>query len=138
MPPSRALGSFALCVALLGCGASPASTPTADVLSADLTAADATAPTADTGELDAAMAVDGSMGVEDLPSVSDAPVVAPAYPEGPYGSREGSVLANLAWEGYVNTRGESRSTMLEFGPTTLQDLRGDGRGYALIHLAEFL
>lgn len=126
--------SFALlaCLAALGCGG--AATPGGD---AQVTVTDAVTPMDTLIALDVAQPVDAPA-VEDVPTTPDVPAMAGAYPEGPYGNREGNVLANLAWEGYVNTTGEQRSTELTFGPTTLQDLRGDGRGYALVHLAEFL
>lgn len=140
------LRSFALLayLAALGCGGS--ATPGGD---AQVTATDAPLALDAVASLDVAPPVDAASAADlplapdviatpDVPATPDAPAMAGAYPEGPYGSREGSVLANLAWEGYVNTTGEQRSTELTFGPTTLQELRGDGRGYALIHLAEFL
>lgn len=131
--------------ALLGCASSPVAPCAAnDASTADLALVDAPVsdvPIADVSTADVAL-VDAvippaDIAVTDAPS-TDAPAVAGPYPEGPYGNREGTVLANLSWEGYVNATGESLSTELPFGPTTLQDLRGDGRGYALIHLAEFL
>ena len=132
--------SFALlaCLAALGCGG--AATPGND---AQVAVTDAVTPVDTVVALDVASPVDATAGEDvsttpDVPATPDVPVMAGAYPEGPYGNREGNVLANLAWEGYVNTTGEQRSTELTFGPTTLQDLRGDGRGYALVHLAEFL
>lgn len=134
------LRSFALlaCLAALGCGG--AATPGGD---AQVMAADAPSAVDAVAALDVAPTEDAPTGedlpvAQDTPATPDVPAMVGPYPEGPYGSREGSVLANLAWEGYVNTTGEQRSTELTFGPTTLQDLRGDGRGYALVHLAEFL
>jgi hypothetical protein len=62
---------------------------------------------------------------------------APPYPPGPYGINVGDVLKNLSWDGYVNTTGAVVSTSLPYGPTSLQDLRGDGHGYALVHLSDF-
>ena len=134
------LRSFALlaCLAALGCGGAAPPGGGAQAVATDAQ------PAVDTVvALDVAQPVDATAGddlpvAQDTPATPDVPAMAGAYPEGPYGSREGSVLANLAWEGYVNTTGEQRSTELTFGPTTLQDLRGDGRGYALVHLAEFL
>jgi len=122
--------------ALLGCASSPSQPGAAsDASRADLVAMDAVAV------MDAPVAPeDAPVAPEDAPmeAAADVPTVAGPYPEGPYGNREGAVLANLAWEGYVNADGAELSTALPFGPTTLQELRGDGRGYALIHLAEFL
>ncbi len=71
----------------------------------------------------------------------DAPpadTTAGAYPPGPYGIMEGQVLANLDWVGYVNTAGTAISTTLPFGPTSLQALRGSGRGFGIVHVSEFI
>lgn len=78
--------------------------------------------------------------VPDATGALDAPVdVAPSpYPDGPYGNRMGSVLANLTWEGYVNPTGEVISNTLPYTTTSLQALRGNRRGYALVHVSEFL
>lgn len=138
MHSNRRLGPFALCAALLGCGSTPtSSTPAVDAAAAlDGVTVDALAA-ADVATVEDVLA-DAVTPPEDVPAAVDAPMTAGPYPEGPYGSREGTVLANLEWEGYVNELGQERSTALTFGPTSLQDLRGDGRGYALVHLAEFL
>lgn len=76
----------------------------------------------------------------DAPDVLDAPVdvAASPYPDGPYGNRMGSVLANLTWEGYVNPTGEVISNTLPYTTTSLQALRGNRRGYAMVHVIEFL
>lgn len=78
--------------------------------------------------------------VFDAPEVFDAPVdvAASPYPDGPYGNRMGSVLANLTWEGYVNPTGEVISNTLPYTTTSLQALRGNRRGYAMVHVSEFL
>lgn len=137
MHSKRWLGPLALCAALLGCGSTPtSSTPASDAAALDGVTVDALAA-ADVATVEDVLA-DAVTPPEDVPAAVDAPMTAGPYPEGPYGSREGTVLANLEWEGYVNELGQERSTTLSFGPTSLQDLRGDGRGYALVHLAEFL
>ena len=69
---------------------------------------------------------------------TEADASAPAYPDGPYGNRMGSVLANLTWQGYVNPTGEAVSNTLPYTTTSLQALRGSGRGYAMVHVSEFL
>jgi len=76
----------------------------------------------------------------DAPDALDAPVdvAASPYPDGPYGNRMGSVLANLTWEGYVNPTGEVISNTLPYTTTSLQALRGSRRGYAMVHVSEFL
>jgi hypothetical protein len=70
-------------------------------------------------------------------AMMDSPSGPPPYPPGPYGINVGDVLQNLSWDGYVNKTGAALSTTLPYGPTSLQDLRGDGHGYALIHLSDF-
>jgi hypothetical protein len=135
----RSLSFAALaCLAALGCGNAATPGVDAQVAPTDAPQAGDTAAAPDVASAPDATAVDDVPAVQDVAATPDVPAMAGEYPEGPYGSREGTVLANLAWEGYVNTTGEQRSTELTFGPTTLQELRGDGRGYALIHLAEFL
>lgn len=69
----------------------------------------------------------------DRPAVPDASVG--PYPAGPYGNMEGQTLEDLQLQGYVNTAGTQLSTMLPFGPTSMQDLRTTGRRYALVHTA---
>ena len=61
-----------------------------------------------------------------------------AYPAGPYGNKVGDVVANLTWEGYVNPTGEAISNTLPYTTTSLQALRGNRRGYAMVHVSEFL
>jgi hypothetical protein len=80
---------------------------------------------------DAGHAADASDVNTDGASDGDASVG--VYPEGPYGNMEGQVLEDLQLQGYVNTDGAAISTMLAFGPTSLQSLRQTGRRYALIH-----
>jgi hypothetical protein len=75
--------------------------------------------------------------VADARDASDAPPAVGPYPAGPYGNREGDVLANLAWEGYQNLEGRAVSTTLPYGPVTLQSIRETGRHYALVHISEF-
>lgn len=100
------------------------------------------APEGATG--DAASGSDGTSPIPDSAPGSDGPIAmmdSPAgpgpYPTGPYGINVGDVLQNLSWDGYVNLSGAVVSTSLPYGPTTLQDLRGSGRGFAMIHLSDF-
>lgn len=111
--------------------------PVAPVTAADVAVADAVDATDLGSPVDAPALTDLGNPV-DAPAAVDAPVVAPAYPEGPYGNRLGNVLANLSWEGYVNPTGEALSNTLPYTMTSLQALRGSGRGYALVHVSEFL
>lgn len=73
----------------------------------------------------------------DASDVSDVAVSVGPYPSGPYGIREGDVLANLSWEGYQNLNGTAISTTLSYGPMSMQTIRETGRHYALVHLSEF-
>ncbi|MBL8679769.1 MAG: hypothetical protein JNK05_11415 [Myxococcales bacterium] len=92
--------------------------------------------------MDAGVAMDSGVATDsgttadtgaDRPAVPDANVG--PYPAGPYGNMEGQTLEDLQLQGYVNTDGTSPSTMLPFGPTSMQDLRRTGRRYALVHTA---
>lgn len=63
---------------------------------------------------------------------------AAAYPPGPYGSEVGDVVANHAFEGYVNEAGDALSTTKPYlAAWTLDDLRKSGRPYAVVHVSEF-
>ena len=75
--------------------------------------------------------------VRDVTDASDGAVSVGPYPAGPYGIREGDVLANLSWEGYQNLAGTAVSTTLPYGPISMQTIRETGRHYALVHLSEF-
>lgn len=62
-----------------------------------------------------------------------------AYPAGPYGNKVGDVMANLEWEGYVNTLADAISNTKPYVASTSMDkLRRDAKkGYALVHVSEF-
>jgi hypothetical protein len=62
-----------------------------------------------------------------------------AYPSGPYGNGVGQVMANLAWEGYVNDLGGAISTTKPYvASTNMDQLRKKApKGYALVHVSEF-
>lgn len=124
---------IAACLLVAACSSAPAAPEVDAMVVADVAAADVPA---DLGApTDAPAAVDAPVAV-DAPTEVDAS--APAYPDGPYGNRMGSVLANLTWQGYVNPTGEAISNTLPFTTTSLQALRGSGRGYAMVHVSEFL
>ncbi|MDO9019309.1 MAG: hypothetical protein Q8S73_18620 [Deltaproteobacteria bacterium] len=123
---------IAACLLVAACSSDPAA-PEADAMVADVAVADVPA---DLGApSDTPVAVDAPVAI-DAPGEVDAS--APAYPDGPYGNRMGSVLANLTWQGYVNPTGEAISNTLPYTTTSLQALRGSGRGYAMVHVSEFL
>jgi hypothetical protein len=61
-----------------------------------------------------------------------------AYPPGPYGKEVGSVVANYAFQGYVNDTGDALSTTKPSVATyTMDDLRKSGKAYAFLHVAQF-
>lgn len=99
---------------------------------------DATASDAPSTDVPGDLAAAADLTDLDIPTDAPAAVVAGEYPAGPYGSRLGSVLADLTWEGYVNPTGEVISSTLPYTTTSLQALRGSGRGYAMVHVSEFL
>jgi hypothetical protein len=72
-----------------------------------------------------------------VPDLAVAPEdLTPAYPAGPYGSDVGDVVADLAWEGFVDEDGAiDPATGAPYRGYTMQDLHRSGRRYALIHLA---
>ena len=80
--------------------------------------------------------VEVDRGVVSTDSSADADVG--PYPAGPYGNAMGDVIANLSWEGYVNTTGGAVSTTRPYTPTSMQAQRMLGRRYALVHVSEFL
>lgn len=150
---TRTPALLALSTALLvGCGSDPP-TITLDAAPSDVSVADANDATLEdralqdvlvpqdmTAPVDIAM-TDVPVAVDLAPDTAADVLLADAsagpYPPGPYGNRVGSVLANLSWEGYVNPTGGAVSTTRTYGPTSLQALRGSGRGYALVHVADF-
>jgi hypothetical protein len=115
---------IAACLLVAACSSAPAAPEVDAMVPADLGAPS-----------DTPVAVETPVAV-DAPPEADAS--APAYPDGPYGNRMGSVLANLTWQGYVNPTGEAVSNTLPYTTTSLQALRGSGRGYAMVHVSEFL
>ena len=109
-------------------GSAPEGAASGDAATGDAAAGDSGNPSMPEAASDSA---DGPIAMLDSPSGPG------AYPAGPYGINVGDVLQNLSWDGYVNKTGAAVSTSLPYGPTTLQDLRGDGRGFALVHLSDF-
>lgn len=133
---SLALRQFVAASLLLGCGG--AADPRPGTFAAD---ASIELPRADASMTqDVSMADRLSAATDDVTQSGGDVRVADAsgYPEGPYGSRVGSTLADLSWEGYVNPQAEGRATGVPYGPTSLGALRGAGRGYAMVFIAEFL
>jgi hypothetical protein len=60
------------------------------------------------------------------------------YPPGPYGIEIGDALADLRLQGFVHPTGTGLATTQPFVNTSLGALRGEGRGHALVFIAEFL
>jgi hypothetical protein len=102
--------------------------------------ADAQVPTFDTTAAgDAAVALgDAPARGPDVGDPQTADAATTDYPPGPYGSRVGSTLADLSWEGYVNPTAGGLASMTTYGPTSMSALRGDRRGYGLVFISEFL
>jgi len=124
----RASLSFVL---LLGCGTSDRP---------GMFLGDAQTPTLDSSaERDAALAVVDAPGTgADVGDPQTTDVATAGYPPGPYGSRVGSTLADLSWEGYVNPSATGLASTTTYGPTSMSALRGDRRGYGLVFISEFL
>lgn len=68
---------------------------------------------------------------------TDAPVNYGPYPAGPYGNEVGDTIANLAWEGYVNTAGAAPAHTLPYGDYSTDEMRKSGKPYGLIHISAF-
>ena len=64
--------------------------------------------------------------------------VSAAYPAGPYGNNVGDVIANLAWEGYVNEKGDAQSDSKPYVDYSTDAMRKSGAKYGLIHISAFL
>jgi hypothetical protein len=71
--------------------------------------------------------------------MGDAPVGFGPYPAGPYGNKVGDVMANLAWEGYVNDLADAISNTKPYVAATSMDVlrKKASKGYALVHVSEF-
>jgi thiol-disulfide isomerase/thioredoxin len=54
------------------------------------------------------------------PPPPDAYVPPVQYPPGPYGTNEGSVIANLTWTGYIDTDADGDSDPFNESPTTIK------------------
>jgi len=89
----------------------------ADVVFAEMVAPDASQPSADVSQ----------------PS-RDA---SHPYPSGPYGTEVGQVLANVAFEGFVNPSGTGLAIDQPYTATSMAELRASARGYGLVFVAEF-
>jgi hypothetical protein len=132
----RLLLQVALAASLAACGA-------ADPLPVerDGDAAPDAATLPDTGAHDAIVAGDSSSAIDTAPGERDAPAAdaGSSYPSGPYGSAVGSVVADLALEGYVRfgtTTG--LATSAAYGAASFGELRAKSpRRYAVVHVSGF-
>jgi hypothetical protein len=96
-----------------------------------------TTPT-DGGADDSASSSDTSLS-QDAPtdSSSDATTdAASGYPTGPYGTKVGSVIANMTWIGYVDDAADALATTKPYVTYSLDDARKSGKHYAMLNLAE--
>ena len=132
---------LALLFLLTSCGGSesdPATTPATDsaVTVADTTTSDDTSTSPD----DTSTPADTNVAMTDS-TAADTPAMETGfgpYPAGPYGNKVGDVVANLAWEGYVNLTADAISTTKPYVTADLDKLRRDAKkGYALVHVSEF-
>jgi hypothetical protein len=120
------MAALLLLTACGGAGSEGASAPGADTGTpadavADSTPTDETLPGDDTSGEDSP--TDGGLG---------------AYPEGPYGTSVGSVVADLALEGYVRFDATGLASSASNGATSFGDVRAKSpRKWALIHVSGF-
>ena len=127
----RLLVPVLLGLAACGTPALPPPAASPDVaIAPDVPSADSVAPDDSPPPLDAPPP-DGAASPVDANTPSPSPA-------GPYGSAVGQVVADLAWEGYVNEAHDQVSTALPFGPTSAGALRATGAPFALVHLSGFL
>jgi len=124
---------FVASLATLGCGSSDDSTTAAAAdtgTSASDTSVDDTATSGDdTGAPPSDTATSSDTGGDPFG----------AYPAGPYGNKVGDVVANLDWEGYVSPLSDALANTKPYVTTSMDKLRRDAKkGYALIHVSEFL
>jgi len=129
--------SCLLGLSLSGC----ADAPRPDALALDAGAVDAPRATLDApAVVDAPVAVDVPARV-DLSAAPDAQGPADAgdgYPAGPYGTAVGQVLGDMRLEGFVNPTAEGLASARPYVSTSMAALRGRGRGYGVVFVAEFL
>lgn len=112
----------------MGCGGSEDSTATTADTSVDTAAADTATPVEDVATSDTS-APDAADGAVDPFG---------PYPTGPYGNKVGEVVANLAWEGYVDPLSDALANTKPYVTTSMDQLRRDAKkGYALVHVSEF-
>lgn len=79
----------------------------------------------------------GGAGSGGMDASTDAPIDYGPYPAGPYGNEVGDTIANLAWEGYVNTAGAAPAHTLPYGDYSTDEMRKSGKPYGLIHISAF-
>lgn len=129
---------LAIALLVLGCGGSdesPGVIAREDAIATDTsTSEDTGTAKADTSE----PADTGTDVVAMMDTPADTAIVFGPYPAGPYGNKVGDVVANLAWEGYVNPTAVDLASTKPYVTTDLDKLRRDAKkGYALVHVSEF-
>jgi hypothetical protein len=125
-----------LAVLVVGCSSESSSPPTASGPEADASTVDAPGNTPDV----LSDAVDDIVLDALAETLGDTGTVDPfgPYPAGPYGNKVGDVVANLAFEGYVNDLADALSSTKPYGATSMDALRKKApKGYGLVHVSEF-
>ena len=90
---------------------------------------------------DAPAAVDAPVVAVDAPARADVQSTRDAgdgYPAGPWGTAVGEVLGDMRFEGFVNPTAQGVASARPYVSTSMAALRGRGRGYAVVFVAEFL
>jgi hypothetical protein len=135
--------SVLLAAGILACGGSDAGGgPSTDDVGSDGASSDTGSPVADTSSGDAvvdSVTPGDSVTPIDTSTTSDATSDAALgpYPAGPYGSKEGDVIANLSWMGYENDAADVVSNTKPYAPYSMDAVRRSGRSYALVHVSDF-
>lgn len=136
----RLLLALLVALALTACsgtGDRPNALP-ADATSDALVAFDASADDAERTDVALAEMVATDAATPPPGDVSQPPDDASrTYPAGPYGTEVGQVLANVAFEGFVNPGGAAPAIDQPYTTTSMAELRGSARGYGLVFVAEF-
>ena len=88
----------------------------------------------DTGTTDETATGDNDTGTtDDTAEVDDNP-----YPDGPYGTKVGDVLADVQLVGYEHSDPTSLANTVDYAPGSLSQLRKDATvPYGMLHILEF-
>lgn len=122
------LGALALGTMVAGCSSSDSTSTIVD---------DAGSGNDASNTSDSASPSDGSVTDTSTPGDSStADAALGPYPSGPYGTKVGSVIANMTWIGYVDDPADAVATTKPYVMYSLDDARKSGKHYAMINLAE--